>query len=195
MEVTEGAVNKAMTELTDIAKLTKLRNHSTGLIERLRKGSKALINLPDMMTEFLTQFIKRQNERRKATNGDINIDQEASSSSMHQSHTIRNLLLCITQWRGYPQTNMEKIGLEVQSDTNLYRSIRSRYKKIIGKWNLYLALKRVVEIRFVQVLIYSEGFLMLSKLILSTVQYYPLSYRGGCRSFEDEGPGTRGIAR
>ena len=147
-----------MTELTDIAKLAKLRNHSTGLIERLRKGSKALINLPDRVIEFFTRFIKRQNERRIATNGNINIDQEAGSSSMHQSHTIRNLLLCITQWRGYPQTNMEKIGLEVQSDTNLYRFIRNRYKKIIGKWNLYLALKRVVEIRFVQVPISSEGF-------------------------------------
>lgn len=63
----------------------------------------------------------------------------------------RYLFVCVTQERNHRLTSMTPICMSVHDDDKLFRLLKEGFQTALGHWRRFMMVKRMVDIRFVQV--------------------------------------------
>jgi hypothetical protein len=115
------------------------------------QGFRRMLN--DKATDIYIYLSKAVSHWRRKKKYRDSLDKDESSSQQQGGFPAnkRFLLLCISKWRGYFKTRMIPIDLEFESDVELFQRLRTEYIQMIGPWRLFLSLRCLRDIIFVQV--------------------------------------------
>ena len=131
------------------------RPNSRSMVSRaLQSGWENLKEITGDFATLLGKITISWYRRNASERGDRNDREDEAQRETHQESSEskpRHLLLCISQWRGYYKIELAPIDLRIDSDAQLFRDLRDKYKRTVGPWRRFLSLRYLKDIRFVRV--------------------------------------------